>query len=159
LRASGAVIDFRRIRRIGSGLGPLADSQFDLSRFNEASGLKQGPDDGFAIVVKSICVLREIESEQLQKEMRNLMNLQHPRIACPIGFVLPSGSQSQWRGFEIVRLYCLGDSLSEVISVLPEWRTPTAQAKAIVGLVLGGEPEMSSTICVLFILHSPCERL
>jgi hypothetical protein len=34
-------------------------------------------------------------------------------------------------------LYCWGDSLSEVISVSPEWWTPMAQAKAIVGFVLG----------------------
>jgi serine/threonine protein kinase len=40
-------------------------------------------------------------------------------------------------GFEIVRLYCWGGSLSEVVSVSPEWWTPTAQAKAIVGFVLG----------------------
>jgi serine/threonine protein kinase len=40
-------------------------------------------------------------------------------------------------GFEIVRLYCWGGSLSEIISISPEWWIPTAQAKAIVGLVLG----------------------
>jgi hypothetical protein len=40
-------------------------------------------------------------------------------------------------GFEIVRGYCWDGSLSEVISVSPEWWTPTAQAKSIVGVVLG----------------------
>jgi hypothetical protein len=72
LRASGVVVDFRRIRRIGSGPGALAEYQFDLSRFNETSVLKQGPisttiyqqvDDGFQIVVKSLCLLKDIESE------------------------------------------------------------------------------------------------
>jgi hypothetical protein len=40
-------------------------------------------------------------------------------------------------GFDIIGLDCLGGSLSEIISVSPEWWTPTAQAKAIVGFVLG----------------------
>jgi serine/threonine protein kinase len=39
--------------------------------------------------------------------------------------------------FEIIRLYCWDDSLSEIISVSPKWWTPTAQAKAIVRLVFG----------------------
>jgi hypothetical protein len=34
-------------------------------------------------------------------------------------------------------LYCWRGSLSEIISVSPEWWTPTAQPKAIVGFVLG----------------------
>jgi hypothetical protein len=95
----------------------------------------EGVDDRFRIVVKSICLLKNVESERLQQEIKNLVNLRYPCIVCPIGFVLPS--QSQWRGFEIVRLYCWGGSLSEVISVSPEWWTPTAQAKAIIGFVLG----------------------
>jgi hypothetical protein len=108
--------------------------------------LKQGPistkiyqrvDDGFQIVVKSICLLKDIESERLQQQIENLVNLQHLCIVCPIGFVLPSQSQSQWWGFEIVRLYYWSGSLSQIISVSPEWWTPTAQAKAIVGFVLG----------------------
>jgi hypothetical protein len=39
--------------------------------------------------------------------------------------------------FEIVGLYCWGGSLSEIISISPEWWTPTSQAKATVGFVLG----------------------
>jgi hypothetical protein len=75
LRASGVVVDFRRIRRIGLGLGALAEYEFDLSRFNETSVLKQGPistkfyqgvDDGFRIVMKSISLLNDIESERFQ---------------------------------------------------------------------------------------------
>jgi hypothetical protein len=42
LCASGTVVDFRRIRRIGSGLWALAEHEFDLSRFNETRILKQG---------------------------------------------------------------------------------------------------------------------
>jgi hypothetical protein len=76
----GVVIDFRNIRRMGSGLRPLAEPQFDLSRFNEESESAMG---------RWISDCWDIESEQLQKEMENLMNLQHPCIVCPIGFVLP----------------------------------------------------------------------
>jgi tRNA A-37 threonylcarbamoyl transferase component Bud32 len=146
LRASGAVVDFRRICRIDSGLLVLAKYEFDLSRFNETSILKQGSistkiyqrvDDGFRIIVKSLCLLKNIESERLQQEIENLMNLRHSCIVCPIGFFLPSQSQSQLWGFEIVSLYYWGGSLSEAISVSPELWTPTAQAKTIVVFVLG----------------------
>jgi serine/threonine protein kinase len=83
--------------------------------------------------------LKNIESERFQQEIENLVNLRHSYIICPIGFILPSQSQSQsrFRGFEIVGLYCYGDSPSEIISVSPELWTPTVQAKAIVGFVLG----------------------
>jgi hypothetical protein len=132
LQASGVVVDFRRIRRIGSGFGALVEYEFDLSRINETSGLKRGPistkvyqgvDDGCRIVVKSVCRLNDIESERFQQEIENLVNLRYPCIVCPIGFVLPSQSQSQLWGSEIVRLYYWGGSLSEVISVSPEWWT------------------------------------
>jgi hypothetical protein len=104
---------------------------FDLSTFNEISVLKQGSistkiyqrvNNGFRIVMKSLCLLKHIESERFQQEIENLVNLRHLFIVCPIGFVLPSQSQSQsqlW-GFEIIGLYCCGDFLSEIISVSPE---------------------------------------
>jgi hypothetical protein len=37
---------------------------------------------------------------------------------------------------QIGRMYSVGDSVSEVLLASPEWWTPTAEAKAIVGLVL-----------------------
>jgi hypothetical protein len=66
LWASGVIVDFPRIRRTGPGIGALAEYDFDLSRFHETSILKQGPismkiyqevDDGFRIIVKSLCLL------------------------------------------------------------------------------------------------------
>jgi hypothetical protein len=78
LRASGVVV-FRRISRIGLGLGALAEYEFDLSRFKETSILKPGlistkiyqrVDDGFRIVVKSICLLKNIGSERLQQKLK-----------------------------------------------------------------------------------------
>jgi hypothetical protein len=41
LRASGVIVDLRRIRIIGSGFR-LAEYQFDFSEFSEESALKQG---------------------------------------------------------------------------------------------------------------------
>jgi serine/threonine protein kinase len=131
---------------MSSGLGAPAGYQYDLPRFKKVSALKQGPvsttiyegvDGVFPIVVKSMCLLNNVESERFPHEIENLVNLRHPCIVCPIGSVLPSQSQSPLWGFEIVRLYCRGGSLSEVISVSPEGWTPTTQAKAIVGLVIG----------------------
>jgi hypothetical protein len=118
-----SLFNFRRIRRIGSGLGALAEDEFDPSRFNETSVLKQDPvstriyrgvDDGFRIIMKSIYLLKDIDIERLQQEIDNLVNLRYAYIVYLIGFVHPSQSQSQLWGFEIVRLYCWGGSLSEV---------------------------------------------
>jgi hypothetical protein len=62
-----------------------------------------------------------------------MMNLRHPCIAGVIGVVL----SSPLRSFQIVGVHIGGDSLSEVVLKSPEWWTPTAKAKAVVGLVLG----------------------
>jgi serine/threonine protein kinase len=69
-------------------------------------------------------------------ELENLLNLRHPCIAVPIGFVFP-GQLSESRELKIVGLYTEGNSLAEVISVNPVWWTATAKAKAVVGIVLG----------------------
>jgi serine/threonine protein kinase len=60
------------------------------------------------------------------------MNLRHPCISSTIGVVFPSQSQE----LQIVRQYPSGDSLSAVLLASPEWWTPIAKAKAIVGIVL-----------------------
>jgi hypothetical protein len=36
--------------------------------------------------------IENLESERLQQEIENLVNLRHPCIVCSIGFVLPSQS-------------------------------------------------------------------
>jgi hypothetical protein len=61
------------------------------------------------------------------------MNLRHPCISSTIGIVFPSPLQK----LQIIRQHLGRGSLSEVISTSPEWWTPTAKAKAIVGIVLG----------------------
>jgi serine/threonine protein kinase len=69
-----------------------------------------------------------------------LINLRHPCIAGPIGFVFDfdfgfeSGSLQE---LKIVRLWVEGCSLAEVLSVGPVWWTSTVKAKAVAGIVLG----------------------
>jgi serine/threonine protein kinase len=71
----------------------------------------------------------------MENEIQNLINLRHPCIASPIGFVLPieSGSLQE---LKIVRLYSEHCSLAEVLVVRPVWWTSTVKAKAIAGIVL-----------------------
>jgi serine/threonine protein kinase len=76
----------------------------------------------------SVCV----DTAHVERKIENLMNLRHPCISRTIGVVLLSPLQE----LQIVGQYLGGGSLSEVISAKPEWWTPTAKVKAIVGIVL-----------------------
>jgi hypothetical protein len=58
------------------------------------------------------------------------MNLRHPLIAAPIGFILRA------REMIGVRKHTGTVSLAEILLELPVWWTPTAKAKAIVGICL-----------------------
>jgi serine/threonine protein kinase len=79
----------------------------------------------------------ELELERkLQLELNKLLNLRHPCIAAPIGFVFPDELLESGE-LKIVGLYVSGISLSEVISTDPVWWTATAKAKAVAGIVLG----------------------
>jgi serine/threonine protein kinase len=72
----------------------------------------------------------------MENELENLINLRHPCIAGPIGFVfgIKSGIRQE---FKIVRLYLEGCSLAEVLSARPVWWTSTVKAKIVAGIVLG----------------------
>jgi serine/threonine protein kinase len=115
---------------------------FNLFGFCEGSELRvhdgiltrkhHGCDNGIAIIVKSIKISVKVEIAQVERRIENLMNLRHRCISGTIGVIL----QSPLQNLEIVRMYSVGGSLSEVISASPEWWTPTAKAKAIVGVVL-----------------------
>jgi serine/threonine protein kinase len=115
---------------------------FNLFGFPERSQLSanerfltqnyQECDDQFEIIVKSMNVSVCIDIAHLESKIENLMNLRHPCISCTIGVVLPSPLHE----LQIVRQYLGGGSLSDVISASPEWWTPTAKVKAIVGIVL-----------------------
>jgi serine/threonine protein kinase len=146
LRRSEITIDFRRIQRVGSGLSSLGDYLVNLSGFEEGSliescdrssaQLYRRAEDQLLIIVKSILLSTSVERSQIENEIENLLNLRHPCIAAPIGFVFPAESAASPE-LKLVRLHVDGPSLSEVISVSPEWWTATAKAKAVAGIVLG----------------------
>jgi serine/threonine protein kinase len=69
-------------------------------------------------------------------QLDQLLNLCHPCIAAPIGFVFPN-ELSESQELKMVRLYVESISLAEVISTNPVWLTATAKAKAVAGIVLG----------------------
>jgi serine/threonine protein kinase len=77
-----------------------------------------------------------ISESEIENELENLINLVHPCISAPIGFVLPIVSDSR-QELKIVRMYLEGCSLSEVVSVNPVWWTSTVKTKAIAGIVVG----------------------
>jgi tRNA A-37 threonylcarbamoyl transferase component Bud32 len=64
------------------------------------------------------------------------VNLRHPCIATPIGFVFRVES-SGLRELKIVGLSIEGCSLRDVVLSNPVWWTPTVKAKAVVGIALG----------------------
>jgi hypothetical protein len=144
MRESEISIDFRRILRIDSELGDLNDYLIDLSVFEERSVLDEFDGilseiyercpDGSLMIVNSQDVLESKES--LILEIENLLNLCHPCILAPIGFIFcPDWTVSD--KLKIVGLYSEGNSLTEVISMNPVWWTATVKAKTIAGIVLG----------------------
>jgi hypothetical protein len=142
LRSLGIQVDFRRIRRFDSGLLSRSDCLFNRFGFCEISQLSANErlltpkeaecDHEIAILVKSINISISDDTAHLEMKIENMMNLRHPCISNTIGVVLRSPLQA----LQIVRLHSSGVSLSEVISRSPEWWTPTAKVKAIVGIVL-----------------------
>jgi serine/threonine protein kinase len=139
-------IDFRRIARVGSGLRCLRDCVVNLSGFEEGSMIDESErvgkaiyhriEDDFSIFVKSISHSGSVKESRMDNEIENLINLRHPCIAGPIGFItgIESGNREE---LKIIRLYFEGCSLSEVISVRPVWWTSTVKAKVAAGIVLG----------------------
>jgi serine/threonine protein kinase len=72
----------------------------------------------------------------MDTEIENLLNLRRPIIPLITGCVFPVESSGQ-REFKTVRLYAAEGTLAVVLSNPPGWWTPTAKAKAVVGIVLG----------------------
>jgi serine/threonine protein kinase len=145
LRKLAIVTDFRRIVRVGSGLSCLEAYMLNGFAFekgpiiNQSSGgfnqLYQRIDDQFSIAVKSFFLPKWIEKSDIENYIENLINLRHPCISTPIGFIF-SGESAEFWELKIVRLYSEGCSLEEVISTNPIWWTPTVKAKVIVGIVM-----------------------
>jgi serine/threonine protein kinase len=93
-------------------------------------------EDEVSFLMKSKSHSENVEESELDNELEKLINLHHPCIAAPIGFVFRNESGSR-QELKIFRMYLDGCSLSEVISVNPVWWTSTVKAKAIAGIVLG----------------------
>jgi hypothetical protein len=146
LRKSGIIVDFQRILRFPSGPFHFKDYLLDLSAYEEGEVIRQNPrvlsqiyrrrSDGVGMVVKAISLSSPADLCKLGTEIENLLNLRHPMIAPLIGCVLSIGSTEQ-RELKTVRLYAAEGSLADVLSNPPAWWTPTAKAKAVVGIALG----------------------
>jgi hypothetical protein len=146
LKKAGVALDFRRIQRVGFDLPSLNDHFVNLSEFEKESIITESDqvssqiyhriEDQVLVVVKSIAHLECVEKSRIENAIENLINLRHPCIAAPIGFVvsIESGSLQE---LKIVRLYSEGWSLAEVIFGNPEWWTSTVKAKIVAGIVLG----------------------
>jgi serine/threonine protein kinase len=93
-------------------------------------------EDELLIFMKSIPLSAGVEKSRIENEIQNLINLRHPCIAAPIGFISPIETDSP-QELKIVRLYFEGCSLAEVLSVDPAWWTSTVKAKVVAGIVLG----------------------
>jgi hypothetical protein len=146
LQRSGIKRDFRRIERVGFGFRCLRDYDVNLSEFEERSIIIESSsirneiyvrtEDELLIVVKSISHLENVEKSTIDDEIEKLINIRHPCIAGPIGFIFPI----EWgilQELKIVRMYLEGFSLTEVLSVDPVRLTSTVKAKIIAGIVLG----------------------
>jgi hypothetical protein len=107
--------------------GMIQICDFCLDHFSEVG------DNGFEIIMKSINVSVCVDIAHLESKIENFMNLRHRCISGTIGVIL----QSPLQNLAIVQMDSVGGSLSEVISISPEWWTPPAKAKPIVGIVLG----------------------
>jgi serine/threonine protein kinase len=124
----------------------LVDYIVNLSKFEEKSMICDSDEvrndlyyrieDEFLVFMKTKPLSENVDKSQIEHEIEKLINLRHPCITAPIGFVsrIESGNQQE---LTIVRMYLEGYSLFEVISVTPKWWTSTVKAKAIAGLVLG----------------------
>jgi serine/threonine protein kinase len=120
----------------------LGDYIVNLSRFEERSIICNSDEvpneiyhrieDEFLVVMKSKSHLENVPESEIER----LINLRHPCIAAPIGFVFGIESGNR-RELKIVQMYLEGCSLLEVVSVNPLWWTSTVKAKAIAGIVLG----------------------
>jgi hypothetical protein len=143
LQSAGIHVDFRRIRRFGSGFLSLSDTLWNRLSLNSESGRTEDEEisiqmydcceDCLRIIVKAMELSRSVKDEHIEKIIDNSLNLRYPCIKSVIGVVLPFGL----RVVKFAEVSLSGNSLFEIISSSPEWWTPTAKAKTIVGLVMG----------------------
>jgi serine/threonine protein kinase len=134
---------------LGSDLPCLSECLLDLSVFERVQPLDIGDEhlselyrrlsDGLEIVVK---LDRRLDIEkredcwtqiEIENEIEKLMNLRHPCVVAPLGFVV----SSNWTELKIARMYGRCGSLEEVLQTSPSWWTATAKSIAVVSIALG----------------------
>jgi serine/threonine protein kinase len=139
-------IDFRRIPRMGFDIPCLGDYVINFSMFEERSIICESDEvpnqiycrieDQFLVFMKSKPLSTNVEVSRIENELDKFINLRHPCIIAPIGFVVRIESDIL-EDLKIVRLYSEGCSLAEILSIRPVWWTSTVKAKAVAGIVLG----------------------
>jgi hypothetical protein len=141
----GINLPFRRIVRSSFDALNIQTHSLDLTAFAELSVIGRSDrhrsqlyrrlDDGKLIVVRSLAILDTVHSSTIHCEMENLVQLRHPLIAVPVGFVFPFES-SVPRELKIARLWADCGSLADVLAAPPSWWTSTMKAKTIAGIAL-----------------------
>jgi hypothetical protein len=119
--------DFRRRLRLGLELPALSDLLINLSDFEGGPMLYRRRSDGLKIVAK------DIATQEGSSEIETLLNLRHPCIATPFGFVLSANGTIM----TIISRYAGIGSLAAVLSDRPSWWTATAKAITVAGLLFG----------------------
>jgi serine/threonine protein kinase len=117
---------FERVQPLGIGDEHLSELYRRLS-------------DGLEIVVKLDRRLDVEKSDdcwtqiEIENEIERLMNLRHPCVVAPLGFVV----SSNWTELKLARVYGRCGSLKEVLQTSPSWWTATAKSIAVVSIALG----------------------
>jgi hypothetical protein len=83
-------------------------------------GTTQESSCGSDEVPNQIYQSENVSESEIEKEIESLINLCHPCILPPVGFIFPSESGSR-EELKIIRMYLEGCSLSEIFSVNPIW--------------------------------------
>jgi hypothetical protein len=105
MNKSGIAVDFRRILRFHSGLpewrsdglndSVIEDMLMNLESPRIVSRMHQRFEDSSLIIVKSIFFRDLIEVRLIENKIENLINLRHPCIAAPIGFVCANDHEGE----------------------------------------------------------------
>jgi hypothetical protein len=98
LKRSGIAIDFQGIRRVGFDIPCLGDYTVNLSAFEEKSIICDSDEvpnqiyhrieDEFLVCIRSVRFSEHVQKSHIEKGIETLINLLHPCIATPIGFVV-----------------------------------------------------------------------
>jgi hypothetical protein len=141
LNCSSSYLEFEhwKSRRL---IDPLADFRqptrfqdwtIDLTLFDEGISLGEANSsvvhrrfsDGFTIIV------RPIRNLELTNEIRRIINLRHPCLINPIGYVTSIPSIMR-----VIRLYSNALSLTTIFSRPPQWWTDTTKAIVLVAVAV-----------------------